>query len=621
MSTSTLAPNLHVLHGAVNAGVLVSGERALLFDCCDSVTPESLAALGVHRVDWILCTQHRRPNVAGAYSFVAGGARVAAPASERHLFEEVDAYWADWHNRWHLYHQRPSQVLASPLPVCRALADGDAIEWQGYTVRVLDTPGATDGSVSYVVTVAGTTVCFCGDVLYGPGQVWDLHSLQKGFDVISDYHGFLGNRPRLLASLRRLGAAGADVLVPAHGPVVRHPAAAVQLTAERLDELWRNYASVSALNYYFPHLLDDTRNDPARMEPAPTLEPPPFVRRVASTSFALISQDGAALLVDCGHDSVVGTLQDWLVRGDITSVDGCWVSHYHDDHVDALPRLAQTFGCPIIADRSLAEIVEHPRRFFLPCISPNSAPVDRITEDGDSWQWREFRLTACHFPGQTLYHGGLLVEGQGTSVLFVGDSFAPTGLDDYCAGNRNFLRWGHGLRRCLDLLRLYRPEYLVNQHQEQAFRFTDEHLDYLEAALAKREALLSDLLPWPHPDFGTDEWWVRTYPYQQEAAPGSLIAVDVQFTNHGPGAVPASAEPVLPEGWQWESSRSSSQGLVPPETSGLIRPSSDTRPDGYARLWLRLPENAAPGRHVIPFRVTWGGRYLGQVRHCLVEVR
>lgn len=621
METERLSAHLLVLRGAVNTGVLTSGDHALLIDCCDSVTPQVLASLGVAHVDMILCTQHRRPNVAGAYPFVAKGARLVAPAAESHLFDGVDAYWNDWQNRWFVYHQQPStQVLAEPLPVHRAVADGDAIDWEGHTIRVLETPGATDSSLSYLVSTGGKHVCFCGDVLCGPGQVWDLYSLQKGFGVIGDYHGFLGNRPKLAHSLRRLSTSGVDVLVPSHGPVIDDPGPAIDLARERLEALWRNYCSVSALNHYFPHLLDETKDNPDRMTPAVTLDMPVFVRKLAYTSFAVISESGAALVIDCGHDTVVDRLQQWIRRDTITSVDGCWVTHYHNDHVDALPRLAQAFGCPIIADRSLAEVIAHPSRFFLPCISPNAAPAVRATGDGESWQWHEFRLTAFHFPGQTLYHGGLLVDGRGTSVLFVGDSFAPTGLDDYCAGNRNFLRRGQGLRRCLDLIRQRRPDYLVNQHQERAFRFTEEQLDYLEQTLARREALLAEVLPWPHPDFGTDEWWVRTYPYQQEAAAGATIAVDVWFTNHAPVSMTAVVEPVLPPGWTCELALSVAEAEVPAKSSGL--PFASHAPaDGSARQWIRVPTAAAPGRYVVPFRVTWGGRYLSQIRHCLIDVR
>ena len=621
MDADRLSADLALLPGAVSTGVLVSGHRALLLDCCDSVTPERLAALGVRNVDLILCTQHRRPNVAGAYPFVAQGSLLVAPAAERHLFEDVSAHWADWRNRWFVYHQQPSsQVLARPLPVHRAVADGDVIEWRGTHINVLATPGASGGAVSYLVEAGGRRFCFCGDALCGPGQVWDLYSLQRGFGVIGDYHGFLGNRPQLVDSLRRLERSGAGVLVPSHGSPILQPAAAIETTIARLDEAWRNYSSVSALNFYFPHLLEETAADPARMAPAETAEPPAFVRRVAYTSFAVVSETGAALLVDCGHDSVVDTLQQWRRRGEIGDVEGCWVTHYHNDHVDALPRFAQAFGSPIYADRSLAEVIAHSSRFFLPCISPNVAPAVRVTDDGESWDWHEFRLTAFHLPGQTLYHGGLLVEGHGTSVLFVGDSFAPTGLDDYCAGNRNFLRPGHGLRRCLDILRRYRPDWLVNQHQTRAFRFSDDQLDYLEATLVRREALLTELLPWPHPDFGTDEWWARVYPYQQEAVAGARIALGLCLTNHSAEPVRARVEPVLPDGWALDGEDASTEVQVPAQTSGLPYP--DHGPgDGQTRHWVRVPDTAPPGRYVIPFRLTWDDRYLGQFRHCLVDVR
>ena len=42
-----LAGELCILEGAVTTGVIVAGKRALLFDCCDSVTAERLAELGV----------------------------------------------------------------------------------------------------------------------------------------------------------------------------------------------------------------------------------------------------------------------------------------------------------------------------------------------------------------------------------------------------------------------------------------------------------------------------------------------------------------------------------------------------------------------------------------------
>ena len=614
-----LAPGFLVLNGAVNTGLLVFEGQALLIDCCDSVTPERLARLGVQRVEMILCTQHRSSHVAGAYAYLGQGAQIVAPETERSLFEGVADYWADPKHRWHLYDQQPGpEVLATPVPVTRGVRGGDIVEWRGAVIRVLDTPGATDGSVSYALERGGKQWVFSGDVLFGPGQLWDLYSLQKGFGEVGDYHGFLGNRTKLLASLDTLAKSGATLL-PAHGQPIPDPASAAELLKQRLDALWRNYVATSALNHYFPKLFEDLKEDALRMKPAQTAEFPAWVQPVAATSFAVVSDSGAALLIDCGQDSVIKTLDEWLKAGKIRQVEGCWVTHYHDDHVDALDQFVKTFGAPIMCDASMAEILEHPDRFYLPCISPCRAPVARATQDAESWSWQEFKLTAYHLPGQTLYHGGLLVEGHGKKVFFAGDSGAPTGIDDYTAGNRTFLALGRGFRRCVEIWRECRPDYILNQHQKRAFIFTDQELDYIDRMLAERERLIGEMVPWPNANFGLDPWWVRTYPYEQSAQPGSVITVDVQFTNHDGEPARARVEPVLPEGWTWNPEKSQTGFKVLGRTCGLVDPRrADTDP--AVRMSIRIPENAAAGRYIIPCRVTWNGQYLGQFRHAVVSL-
>ena len=623
MTDRQLAPDVWTLDGAVQTGVLISGDHALLIDCCDTVTPERLARLGVQHVDLILCTQHRRTSLAGAYAFVEQGAQVVAPLAARPLLEEAEAYWADPKNRWHLYHHQPGpQVPARALPVTRGVQEGDRVAWAGYEIEVLDTPGATDHSVSYWVRAGGRGICFCGDALYGPGQLWEIAALQKAFGCLGqfgDYHGYIGNARLLIPSLRKLAACGADLLVPAHGAPIEQPIEATALLIERLEALWHNAAAISSLNHYFPTLYEDIKDDPARMAPVETREPPPFVRRVGYTSFALVSDSGAALLIDCGDMSVIDTLQQWLREKLIRTVEGCWVTHYHDDHVDALDAFQQAFDAPLMTDQHMAEILEHPDRFYLPCISPTAAHAVRATREGESWRWHEFGLIGYHFPGQTYYHSGLLVEGHGTKVFFAGDSGSPTGIDDHCCPNRCFAGQGRGFRRCIEIWRATRPDYSFNEHQEKAFRFTPAQLDYMEHMLAEREALLGTMLPWAHPDFGCDESWLRAYPYEQAVSPGESFWVDVQFTNHGPTEAVARVEPVLPAGWRWEMERSAASITVPARTDGCVADYA-AQSDGAVRVWLRAPADTQPGLYVVSLRVTWDGRYLGQYRHALVRV-
>jgi glyoxylase-like metal-dependent hydrolase (beta-lactamase superfamily II) len=610
-----VSSDLCVYTGAVNTGILKWGERAILIDCDDTLTPAALARLGINSVERIYCTQHRRPNTAGISLYRA---EVYAPLGERDQFEKASAYWQDWHNRWHLYHSRPGPF--SPLqdiPVHGFVQEGDTFQWGKFDIRVINTPGMTDGAVSYVVELHHVdrvykTVVFSGDVLYGAGQVWDIHSLQKNMGTFSDYHGFLGAARTLMASLRKLGELSADCLIPSHGEIILEPFTATQFTIQRLEKLYRNYASISAINFYFPHIFQDLGADPERMPAAPVRDFPDFIRPVSATSFAIRSESGALFLIDCGQDSVFDTLDTWKKQELFSQLEGCWITHYHDDHVDALHHLAAWHpSVPIYADEHLAEILSYPNRFFLPCISPASAPVTHVTSDGETWRWHEFKLTALHFPGQTFYHGGLLLSGHGLIVLFCGDSFAPTGLDDYTSGNRNFLGAGKGYRYCIDLLRQHRPDMILNQHQQQAFRFTTSQMDKMEQMLVEREALLAELVPWDHPNFGTDEGWLRAYPYEMATMPGGTCVIEVRATNHDASKTHhLIVEAIVASGWEANSQVSLPSVGVEVGGEKIIQ----------AHVAIRIPPEARGGLYPVAFRVTWDDRYLGQVCHALVKV-
>lgn len=607
-SFTEVISGLFVYRGAVNTGILKWEDRAVLIDCDDTLTLARLAELGIRSVERIYCTQHRRPNTAGIAAFQA---EVVVPRGERRQFEEAAAYWQDWRNRWHLYHFRPGPLAPLyDIRVYGATGEGDTYQWGDFSIHVIDTPGMTDGAVSYAIGSGSQTAIFSGDVLYAAGQVWDVHSLQKNAGAFSDYHGFLGATKILLSSLEKLREYPADCLVPSHGGIIRDPAASAELTIQRLEQIYRNYAAISALNFYFPHIFAELSADPLRMTPALTEDFPAFIHPVAATSFAIQSESGALFLIDCGHDSVLDTLAAWKEAGRYTQIEGCWVTHYHDDHVDSLHHLASSAPVPIFADQHMAEILSHPSRFFLPCISPACAPVAHATTDGETWRWHEFELTALHFPGQTLYHGGLLVRGRGLVVLFGGDSFAPTGLDDYTAGNRNLLGAGRGYRRCIDLVRQHRPDLILNQHQRQAFRFSDGQLEYMEKLLITREALLAELLPWEHPNFGTDGGWIRAYPYEVETSPGEACIVEIRAANHAGRPAEMAVEVVLPPGWA---------GARQPAYPSIAR-EINGESTACARVPVSIPPGVEAGIYPLAFRVTWEGHYLGQVCHALVKV-
>ncbi len=574
-----LSDHLSVYHGAGNVGVVRDGDRLLVIDPSDDVGP----------VDTALVTHYHRDGMAE----LPAAARLLAPAAEAHLIADAAAYWAAPVAQWHAYYYRPFFLVpAVSRPVAGTLADGDTLTWGAARVTALATPGHTDGSLSYLVEVDGRRVLFTGDLLYAPGQVWDLYSLQQGGSYpegdVWDYHGFLGARAALSASLQRVAAAGAELLVPAHGMLMPEPDAAVQCTLARLDDLYRNYASTSALHHYMPFLLTGLPDS----DTWGATEAPPDWLTHDGTTWTLHSASGAVFVMDCGSAYVVESLQR---AGD--PVEGLWITHYHDDHVDGVPAFQAAFPCPLHADASAAAVIADPAAWRLPALSPAVCRVDHVTTHGESWTWREYTLTAYHFPGQTRYHGGLLVEGRGRRLFFVGDSFAPSGMDDYCPLNRNPLGAGTGFDACLTLLQQLRPDGLLNPHVDAIFTFSDTQLGTMRERLAARVALLAALSPWPVPDIALDPYWARLHPFAQRIQHGNIAEIAVVITN--------STDQPLPVRAKWSSGDGAVTGVIPPGTEG--------------RLPLPAPPMPA-GQHVLTADLVVGERRLPRFIECLLLV-
>ena len=497
------------------------------------------------------------------------------------------------------------QVLAEPLAVDATVDPGDTLAWGPAKISVLATPGHTDGAVSYLVEVDGKRVVFCGDALCDEGRVWDVHSLQKGTQT-TDYHGFLGARPQLVKSLARIKAAEPDCLVPSHGRIIANPRKAIDTLVERLGACYDKYVAISALRHYFPKLFAEYAGRKDHM-PIGKGKSPPACLRHFGTTWMLVSKDKAAFVMDCGGPQVVQQLKRRLKRDEIRAVEALWVTHYHDDHVNAIPVFQKTFDAPVITDKSVADIITDPLAWRLPCISPSKARVDRVTKDGESWKWHEFKMTAYHFPGQTLYHAGLFVEGRRLRMFFSGDSFTMAGIDDYCTSNRNWLGRGVGFDRCVGLFEKLKPTHIFNCHVDLAFAFTPQQCRFMRANLAEREKLYGQIVPWDHANYGLDEPWVRCHPYEQKAAAGGKAALHVVVTNHSAQARAAACRAVLPRAWGGKATH-------------WARTNIPAKTEGRARLSVPIPPAVKPGRYVIPIDLRYADRSLPQFTEAIVVV-
>lgn len=606
-----ISHHLYLHHGHVNTGILRDGNRALLIEPSGSAMQTTLAAsltaLGITEIAHVLFTHHHRDNVAGFP--IPDNARVGVPAKGQKWFTEVETFWNDAKHRWHLYNYRPHNLmLANSIAVTDTYTEGSQFTWGKAKIHVLETPGHTDESVTYLIDVDNARFAFSGDLVYDDGKLWELYSLQKAEEVneqkIGGYHGFLGARKEVMASLEKIRQAQPTALIPTHGNVMHEPGRAIDNLERQLSLCYDKYVAISALRHYFPKLFTEFEGRAGHMPIREGTPPPEFLRHFGTT-WLIISETGEAFVMDCGAPTVIRQLQQLQAESEISAITQFWVTHYHDDHVNTIPEFQETFPCETFTDAIVAQVIENPKGFRIPCISPAIARIDRTTQDGDSWQWNEFTMTAYHFPGQTYYHGGLLVEGRGARMFFAGDSFTMAGIDDYCAGNRNLLGEGVGYEKCLRLMQQLTPTHIFNCHVNPAFNFTETEIEQMLLNLAEREKCYTALFPWDHANYGIDEHWARCYPYEQEVAPGKTAKLRVDITNHSDEPRTAIAQPVLPTAWETE--------IAPQETT--IPPKSD----GHIDFSIPIPavEVAHSERIVIPVDITYDARPLGQFREAI----
>ena len=124
------------------------------------------------------------------------------------------------------------------------------------------------------------------------------------------------------------------------------------------------------------------------------------------------------------------------------------------------------------------------------------------------------------------------------------------------------------------------------------------------ALLEQRRRLYGRLLPYNDPNFGTDPFWIRAYPYRQTVLPGSPVEIEARIMNHSARPMSAQAGLRLPEGWGMEQNRSVAE--IPPRTEGKIR--------------LRaVAPRASRRRHVLGIDVSVNREPFGEFAEAIVD--
>jgi glyoxylase-like metal-dependent hydrolase (beta-lactamase superfamily II) len=545
---------------------------------------------------------------------VRAGARAIVPAAERDRFEKPEAFWAEYESRrFHDYSQVNTRVPRRGLPVAQAVRGGDRLTLDGVAIEVVDTPGYTPGAVSYLVETGGKRIACTGDLIYGDGQLLDITSLQDAIpeSKTRGYHGYAARAGALIASLRAIAARNPDAIAPARGPLIENPRVAIERLIGRMQALMASHFATDALRWYWGEeslrLRSQKALDGRAVDSMPMAEQSklPEWALAAGNSRVLVSSTGAAFLIDAGYRGLPAAFDKWMAAGLVRNVEGIWITHYHDDHTDLAQSLAVRFGCPVYYTDRMAGVMARPGDYRLPCLTTAGVKNGRPQHDGARLRWREFQFTFFDFPGQTLYHGGMLAERDGGGALFfTGDSFTPSGVDDYCLQNRNFAGAGEGLQYCLRVLERLRPDaWLINQHVEPTFRFSAAQFERMRSELRKRAAILKELAPWPDGDYAVDENWAAVHPYGSRVRAGERVQLTALIRNHGAARETYRVKWNAPEGWRQVS-------VDAPVTI-------EGKQEGTARAEFLA---AGAGLHVVTADIEFGGRTLREWTEALVRV-
>jgi glyoxylase-like metal-dependent hydrolase (beta-lactamase superfamily II) len=569
----------------------------------------------VKAVPYVLFTEARRDVVWAGSPLVGRGAAAIVPERERSLFEDPGAFWAAYETqRFHDYSQVNTKVLREPMHVSRAVHGGEVLDLDGVRVEVIDTPGYTRGAVSYLIEAGGKRIACTGDLIYGDGQLFDLSSLQDAVPEAKarGYHGYAARAGELIESLRKIAALKPDMLVPPRGPLIENPQLAINHLIARLQVLMASHFATDALRWYWgdENLRIRSRaaldGRPVNSMAMAEQRPLPDWAMAIGNSRLLLSQTGASFLIDAGYKGTRPMLDELMANGRLKSVDGIWITHYHDDHTDFAQELADHFHCPVYFTPQLTDILEHPSHSRMPCLTTASITSGKPQPDGTRMRWHEYQFTFFYFPGQTLFHDGLKVERDGGGALFfTGDSFTPSGIDDYCLQNRDLVRDGEGYLYCLFVLkRLPENFWLVNQHVEPTFRFSAIQYARMQMELLYRQALLKELSPWPDPNYLIDESWAAVDPYGSHARDGENVTLRVRILNHAPQREVYHVTWNVPAGWK------------------MVEANREVAIPAYQEDSARAVFKAqGDGLYVVTANIEFAGRQLREWTEAMVRVR
>jgi glyoxylase-like metal-dependent hydrolase (beta-lactamase superfamily II) len=610
-------PDIYLWMDTCNVYVLCQGDSAVLIDFGDGSVLDHLAEIGVKQVEWVLFTHHHREQCQGFARLKASGARIAAPAAERALFERPADFRkmrVSLDDAFTIHGSSYVRPPIQPIGLDRTFGSMDTFTWRGYEFWCLDTRGNSPGAMSYLLKLGGRWLAFSGDLMLSDAR------MHTWFDTEWDY-GFAAGIYAMCNSAALVASFEPIWLLPSHGPAVREPRSQLEQFQVKLRRLARLLVRGYEVNT-FSSAVQDKPSKPTAVPHVWQVTPHLFKFKGPNfyPNFSMILADtGHALVVDCGlldEKFLDDSLELMRQRLGLKKIDAVIVTHMHGDHFLQVPYLRQKWDAQVWALDRMGPVCEHPERFdYAAPIQAYGANVsglqfDQFFKSGETFEWEGYKLTVDWMPGQTEF--ALCLQGviDGRKVAFTGDNIFgdpadanQTGHEAVVAHNSAVLEEGYIFAG--EYLKALKPDLLIGGHSY----VMDQPAGFIERFSAwsyqLREALRSlscdeDYRYW------FDLFWVRAEPYRIMVHTGEGAQVQVHVRNFRsrpqthrieihtpPGLV---AEPVALE------------GTVAPETRQAFP------------IRLRAAADAKGGVSIVAFDVTLDGQRRGEMFDCIVDI-
>ena len=539
MPFTEVAPGVLVWPNTCNTYVVRDGDVALVVDLGDGSVLDALAGIGVTTVEWVLYTHHHREQCQGhgllATHATCRAVRVAGPAAERELFETPLAFRQaepKLSDRFTVHGASYVRPPIRPVRLDRAFEKMDTFAWRGREFWCAETAGNSPGGMSYLLRDGNRWLGFTGDVML------DGAVLHTWYDTEADY-GFCKGIYTLATAAAYLEGFAPLAMLPAHGPPI--PEAAPQLAA--FQQKLRRLEKVLKRGWECFTFAGCDQDRVSRPTVVPHLwQVSPHLYKVRGHEYwvnfhMLVSDDGHALLIDCGlfdrqHlDRVLDGARDRL---GIKAIDAVLVTHMHGDHFLDAEHVRKTRGAAIWTHERVADLLERPLDYDYDALIPayrerptgdiRSLRVDRVIRDSEVLRWRGHDLACDWMPGQTEFaccvHG--VIDGR--RVAFTGDNVfgapgdpAQHGHEAVVARNACTVEEGYGYAG--RYLHSIAPDLILGGHSWAIADPGPLIERYMAAAIALREALVA-LTAEPDYRLAFDPYWLRVHPYRVALARG-----------------------------------------------------------------------------------------------------